>query len=142
MDHSLFCLSLCLNRVHHCDMSIEPIQFFNYMYMYATIHKRKSNKVKLELWVRSQRIPLHRTINYLPWIISLDLFWYRIIFFHAHPQAIYCSCVKFNQYWFICSEEDVLMRNKGQTDGQGDSYIVHNNFVCLGTVLLQHLRKM
>ena len=35
-------------------------------------------------------------------IISLELFWTRIILFHGHPQVVYYNCVNFHQYRFIC----------------------------------------
>ena len=36
------------------------------------------------------------THNYLPYIISLDIFGLGIIFLHTHPQVIYYNCVKFH----------------------------------------------
>jgi len=34
-------------------------------------------------------------------IISLEIDRTRIISLHAHPQIVYCNCVKFHQYWLI-----------------------------------------
>ena len=39
--------------------------------------------------------------NYLPWIISLDIFQTRIIYLHAHPQVMYYNFIKVHQYLFI-----------------------------------------
>jgi len=55
--------------------------------------------------------PQSSTNNYLVWIISLDIFWTRIIYLHAHPQILYYSCVKLNQQVFMSTEGVMLMRN-------------------------------
>ena len=62
--------------------------------------------------------------NYLPGIISLDIFHSKIILLHTHTQVRYCMCAKFHQYRFI-SLGVALTRHMGrQTDGQTDGWTV------------------
>ena len=70
---------------------------------------------ELELWVKSQRIPLSPTNIDLPWIISLDIFCTGIIL-HACPQIVYCNCVSSVTVYQFKNQDR-------QTDRQGDSYI-------------------
>ena len=58
-----------------------------------------------------------------PYLLSpLEIVWTEIILFRANPQVMYCECVNFQQYWFICKE---LSRQEldmdRQIDRQGDS---------------------
>ena len=51
---------------------------------------------KLELRVKYQK-DTHLAL----FIISLKIVWTSIILPHAHPQVVYCNCVKFHQYLFV-----------------------------------------
>ena len=58
--------------------------------------------------------------NYLPGIISLDIFHSKIILLHTHTQVRYCMCAKFLQY-LIISLGVALTRHMGRrTDGRTD----------------------
>ena len=95
---------------------------------------------KLELWFTTQGIPPSCITTNLPLINSLERFLTVIILLHADPQVIYYYCVMFTPYQFI-AQGVALMKHvnrladrqwDGQTDGQGDSYILHQNVVYRG----------
>jgi len=55
--------------------------------------------------VKSQTIPPAQII------ISLGIISTRIVLLQAHPQVIYCNCVKFHLYWLVCFGVVALIRN-------------------------------
>ena len=77
--------------------------------------------IQLELRVKSQRISLSRTTNYLPWITSLEIFGTGIILLHIHPKVIYCICVKFHQSRF--TNLVGVYKTYRQTDGQTGCFL-------------------
>ena len=77
-----------------------------------TTFQRKQNCASTD-----KRIPPGHTNNYLPWTISLEIYWSRIILLHTHLQVVYCNCVKFHQFWVHLSS---AYKTFGQTDTQTD----------------------
>ena len=63
-------------------------------------------------------------LNYLPSIISLEIFLTEIIFFQAHPHPyIYFSCVKFSSVLVYRYRRSCTYRTLGQTDIWTDRHL-------------------
>jgi len=65
------------------------------------------------------------TNNYLPSIISLDIFLQtRILFLHVYLQTVYYNCVKFYKYWYLrFTVYKELRLLEILTERQGEFYI-------------------
>ena len=74
-------------------------------------------KVKLQLWVKSQKDNPSCTSNYL--ITSLEIVWTGCILFLAHPHILYWNCY---QYWFICLEGVALTMHLDRLKAWGYLY--------------------